>query len=103
MHVMAKKKVAKVTKKATKVTKKKSTRAQEQEVDDAAVKKYGKSYKAWEATARKVFMGSKGVKKEAVQKVEVARQLMELAGGYEEAFVILDAVMIVAATMAGNK
>lgn len=65
--------------------------------DDAAVKEYGKKYEAWEAIALKVLAGSKVVKKDAVRKVLAAKDLMELAGGYEEAFIILDAVMIAAA------
>ena len=41
-----------------------------------------------------MLAGSKEVER-TVTKVLAAKNLMELAGGYEEAFVILDAVMIV--------
>ena len=38
------------------------------------------------------------MEKGAARKVMAARTLLDLAGGYEEAFIILDAVMIAAAT-----
>ena len=94
---MAKKKAAKkapVKQKKTKV----GSRKARSKSHDAAVKAYQKKYEAWEAIARKVLAGGKGVAKDAARKVAAAKKLMALAGGYEEAFVILDAVMIVAAT-----
>ncbi len=99
---MAKKKAAK--KAQTKPEKTKvGSQKERNKVDDAAVKAYGKKYKAWEAIARKVLAGGKGVEEDAARKVAAAKKLMELAGGYEEAFVILDAVMITAATKQGSK
>lgn len=92
---MAKKKAA--AKKTVKGTKK--AKAEAREVDDAALKEYEKKFKAWEAIARKVLTGKKGVKKDVANKVLVARGLMEVAGGYEEACVILDAVMVAGATL----
>jgi hypothetical protein len=50
-----------------------------------------------------VLAGSKVVEKDAARKVSAAKKLMELAGGYKEAFIILDAVMIAAAEQAGDK
>jgi hypothetical protein len=93
---MAKKTAKKAT--AKQQGKKGGCRKAQSKVDDAAVKKYREKYEAWEAIARKVLTGSKGVKEEAARKVQAAKDLMEKAGGYEEAFVILDAVMIAATT-----
>lgn len=61
---------------------------------DAAVKEFQEKYEAWEAIASKVLAGSKVVEKDAARKVLAAKKFMDLAGGYEEAFIILDAVMI---------
>lgn len=49
-----------------------------------------------------MLAGSKVVEKDA-RKVLAAKKLMKLAGGYKEAFVILDAVMIAAAEEEGGK
>lgn len=97
---MAKKTAKKIAKKAKakNVGTKGGGRKPLDKLDDAAVKKYREKYEEWEAIARKVLTGSKGVKEEAARKVQAAKDLMERAGGYEEAFVILDAVMIAAAT-----
>jgi hypothetical protein len=46
--------------------------------DEAAVQEYGRRYRAWQVAARKVL---------------AAQNLIELAGGYDEAFVLLDAVL----------
>ena len=99
-RAMAKKIAKKIAKKAKakKVRTKGSGRETLSKLDDAAVKGYREKYEAWEAIARKVLTGSKGVKEEAARKVQAAKDLMERAGGYEEAFVILDAVMIAATT-----
>lgn len=99
---MAKKKTVKATNKAN-ATKQKAATAKKanklQQAEDAAGKEYETKLSSWEAIARKVFMGDKGVKKDIANKVLVARGLMELAGGYEEAIILLDAVMIVAASL----
>ena len=86
----------KVAKKAT--AKKEGTKGRKArtKADDAAAQEYAERYEAWEAIARKVLAGSKAVEKDAAIKVLAAKKLMELAGGYKEAFAILDAVMIVA-------
>ena len=94
--------LAKKTKAKQKGPKVGSQKAQREE-DVAAVKEYGKKYKSWEAIACKVLAGSKTVEKDAARKVLAAKKLMELAGGYGEAFIILDAVMIAAAMEAGGK
>ena len=99
---MAKKKAAKkaqAKRKGAKV----GTAKVRSKTDDAAVKEYGKKYMAWEAIACKVLKGDKAVKKDATRKVLAAKELMELAGGYEEAFVILDAVMLAAAKLGEGK
>ena len=49
--------------------------------DDAAVKDYAEKYKSCQVTANEVL---------------TAKELLELAGGYEEAFVLLDATYFVA-------
>ena len=94
---MGKKKVAKKSKaKDEKKAKKKDESGKAQKkADEAAVKEYQKKYEAWETIARNVLAGSKDVEKDAATKVLAAKKLMDLAGGYDEAFVILDAVMIV--------
>ena len=98
---MAKKlvKKAKTKKEGTKV----GSRKARSKADDAAVKEYGEKYEVWEAIARKVLAASKIVEEDAARKVLAAKKLMELAGGYEEAFVILNAVMIAAAKKAGGE
>jgi len=48
--------------------------------NEAPVKEYGEKYKAWQNVAHKVL---------------AAQSLMELAGGYKEAFVLLDAVAFI--------
>ena len=82
-------------KEAKKDKKKDGSRKAQKKADEVAVKEYEKKYEAWEATARDVLAVSKEVEKDAARKVLAAKKLMELAGGYDEAFVILDAVMIV--------
>src|SRR6516165_5418468 len=45
--------------------------------DEAAVQEYGRSFRAWQVAARKVL---------------AAQNVIDLAGGYDEAFVLVDAV-----------
>jgi hypothetical protein len=90
------KKPAKKTKAKSKATKG-GTRKTRSKAVDAAVKEYWEKFEAWEAITHKVLAGSKVVEKGAARKVLAAQKFMELTGGYEEAFVILDAVMIAAA------
>ena len=94
---MGKKKAAKKAKakEEKKGKKKDGSRKAHKKADEAAVKEYQKKYETWETIARNVLAGSKEVEKDAARKVLAAKKLMELAGGYDEAFVILDAVMIV--------
>jgi hypothetical protein len=94
---MAKKRAVKKATVKPKGTKAGSRKAQNKAAA-AALKEYGEKYQVWEAVAHKVLAGSKGVAKDSVGKVQAAKKFMELAGGYEEAFIILDAVMIAATT-----
>jgi hypothetical protein len=50
---------------------------QEEGPDEAAVQEYGRSFRAWQVAARKVL---------------AAQNVIDLAGGYDEAFVLVDAV-----------
>ena len=53
--------------------------------------------KAWEEVARKALAANKVLEDHSARKVLAAKNLMELVGGYKEAFAILDAVMTVEA------
>lgn len=80
------KKVAKKARAKQKKTKigvqKAQGKAKDAKVDDAKVKEYGEKLRAWQDSTHKML---------------AANRLMELAGGYKQAFVLLDAVASAAA------
>ena len=60
---------------------------------EAAAKGYSDDRIAWEYIVRGILAGEPA-DRETTEKVLAAKRLMELAGGYKEAFVVLDATMV---------